>query len=233
MPIRAAMILPVDLDRSVFCAQVEVKKLLSAPASAPRSANRHAGDSTLLSPTSVMRGVVAEATFPPASAPKQGSMSVATAPPVSGSAPSAKNQMAPTNGTAPVHVAAGVASSAGPVQEEVLDLGGGSLALRIIRLTKMLNTGKISKERHERELKRLLRVRAFGCPVLDTPDARCRLSACPPPRTLNRMGGTYRGWGCAGQLRAGQGHHRGSRVDVQRVRAWLRTRRAGLELPRL
>jgi hypothetical protein len=184
MPIRAAMILPVDLDRSVFCAQVEVKKLLSAPASAPRSANRHAGDSTLLSPTSVMRGVVAEATFPPASAPKQGSMSVATAPPVSGSAPSAKNQMAPTNGTAPVHVAAGVASSAGPVQEEVLDLGGGSLALRIIRLTKMLNTGKISKERHERELKRLLRVRAFGCPVLATPAARRRPSACPPPRAL-------------------------------------------------
>jgi hypothetical protein len=54
-----------------------------------------------------------------------------------------------------------------PVQEpqfEVLDLGEGGLGLKLVRLKEMRNTGKISEAHFEWALKRLLRVRTFGCP---------------------------------------------------------------------
>eukprot|EP00960_Hanusia_phi_P060970 764685-Hanusia_phi.AAC.7 len=48
--------------------------------------------------------------------------------------------------------------------KKVIDLGEGSLALKLLRLKGFLSQGEISEEQYKLEQKRLLRVRAFGCP---------------------------------------------------------------------
>ena len=71
------------------------------------------------------------------------------------SVPVSRIQMAADKGT--------VADSGEPVFEE-LELGEGGLALKIIRLKGMRSARSISEAHFDWALKRLLRVRAFGCP---------------------------------------------------------------------
>ena len=78
--------------------------------------------------------------------------------------PSAKSSALPVP---TAQAAAPMAQAQTPVQEpqfEVLDLGEGGLGLKLVRLKEMRNTGKISEAHFEWALKRLLRVRTFGCP---------------------------------------------------------------------
>ena len=57
---------------------------------------------------------------------------------------------------------AGARSAARPFED--VDLGEGGLGIKLVRLKGIKASGKISEAHFEWALKRLLRVRAFGCP---------------------------------------------------------------------
>jgi hypothetical protein len=80
--------------------------------------------------------------------------------------PSAKSSALPVP-TAQAAAPLPQAQAQTPVQEpqfEVIDLGEGGLGLKLVRLKEMRSSGKIGESHFEWALKRLLRVRTFGCP---------------------------------------------------------------------
>ena len=90
-----------------------------------------------------------------APAPAAAPSASAVVPPVK-AAVAAEAPVAPTSmATAPAQV---------PVQFEPIDLGEGGLGIKVVRLKQMRGSGKISEAHFEWALKRLLRVRTFGCP---------------------------------------------------------------------
>ena len=119
-----------------------MKRLLAGPESAPGVTPAPCEIPSVLSASSVLQGVVAETSFTPTPSPKKWTAPAATTPAVSASVPASQNQMAPPPAPAPAPAPASQASSGeGGVQEAALDLGGGSLALRIVRLKGMANSG--------------------------------------------------------------------------------------------
>jgi hypothetical protein len=50
-----------------------------------------------------------------------------------------------------------------PVKERSVDVGEGSLAVKMLRLKAKLNSREISKAQYDYTMRKLLRVKAFGC----------------------------------------------------------------------